>query len=119
MAKVTFRLPSKVQFGYVEITGEPGEILGDVELTDAHGVAQRYIEYVTAYKRSEAGTVAAASPQAPAPTVEELLRDELGAREISSTPAVKPWENKPATEAKADNKPWASKATPAADDWDI
>lgn len=116
MAKVTYRIPSKkVVYGYIEITGDPGDF-GITDTADAHGIAQAYTQYVAAFQRSEMGTVAAVSPQAPEPTVDELLRDELGAREISST-TNKPWENKPAA---GNDKPWASKAAPASDDdWDI
>lgn len=118
MAKVTYRIPSKkVQYGYVEITGDPGDF-GIEDTADAHAIAKNYVDYMVAFARSEAGTVTAAKPEAPASEdVADLLREELGARVVETTEKTskKPWENKPA-EATS-NKPWENK--PAAADWDI
>ena len=109
MAKVTFRLPSKkVNYGYVEITGEAQE-LGIGNPADAHAVAQAYVNYMVDFVRSEIGTVEAASKQAPAPKdpetpeeVETLLHDELGARKIATKKNTKPWEQKPQVTATPD-----------------
>lgn len=123
MAKVTFRIPSKkVQYGYVEITGDPGDF-GITETADAHGIAQTYIDYMTAFTRSEIGAVTAASKQEAPPKdpetsdeVEQLLHDELGAQKIGEKKNPKPWEAK--AEEPAAKKPWEVQQ-PAASDWDI
>lgn len=122
MAKVTYRIPSKkVQYGYVEITGDPGDF-GIEDTADAHAIAQAYVDYMIAFARSEAGSVEAASKQEAPPKdpvtpdeVEQLLHDELGAQKIGTKQSKKPWE-KDATAAT--EKPWESKPA-SASDWDI
>lgn len=124
MAEVTFRIPSKkVQYGYVEIKGEPEE-LGLTGTGDAHALAQAYIDYVTAFARSEVGAVTAASKQEEPPKdpensaeVEKLLHDELGAVKIGTKKNAKPWES--ADFITANTKPWEQQASAPAVDWDI
>lgn len=128
MATVILRVPSKVQYGYVEIQATPEE-LGDASLASSpEALALVYMNYVKAFREGEEQALKAAAPT-PKPKAEEpvsiaaivdditeaekLLKDGLGATVIDDAivdgdapykktpPAAKakPWEEKGAVKA--------------------
>lgn len=116
MATIKIRIPSKkIAFGFLEIEGDAEEL--GFNVTDPHEMAQKYVDLMVAYTRSEVGSVDAASKQGTIPGPETLLTEELGARKISETAPVKPWEQEKKTQAA---KPWESNTSTAdSSDWDI
>lgn len=122
MATVILRVPSKVQYGYVEIQATPEE-LGDASLASSpEALALVYMNYVKAFREGEEQALKAAAP-APKPKAEKpaslpaddgmaeaekLLKDGLGATVVDeeapykkTPPAAKakPWEEKGAVKA--------------------
>lgn len=128
VATVILRVPSKVQYGYVEIQATPEE-LGDASLASSpEALALVYMNYVKAFREGEEQALKAAAP-APKPKTEKpvsiaaivddiaddgmaeaekLLKDGLGATVVDeeapykkTPPAAKakPWEEKGAVKA--------------------
>lgn len=63
MSQITFRLPSKIPYGYVEVTGDP-EDFGFRGVADAEAIGMIYASYMAAYVDGEkAGLAMATQPK--------------------------------------------------------
>lgn len=130
--QITYRIPSKVPYGYAEVTFNEGEIP-----PDPLALAEEYANYVLAYKGAEEKALTAPNSKpikAKPPvtrSISEIMSDEdvdtekeaaaLKAAEdliIKNLGGVKvdeetaPWDNPPETEPKE----WTP---PASDAWDF
>lgn len=135
MATVILRVPSKVQYGYVEIQATPEE-LGDASLASSpEALALVYMNYVKAFREGEEQALKAATstpkPKAEKPVsiaaivddiakadaaddgmaeAEKLLKDGLGATVVDEEAPYK--KTPPAAKAK----PWEEKGAIKAPD---
>lgn len=114
MATTILRIPSKVPYGYVEVHLE-GEM-------DAVTLANKYAEYVLAYKKAEEKALEFKPPilkakPAPVEDIAKILEEDeavdlvvstLGATDVTD----EPWNDKPEPAAKE----WEA---PADDAWDF
>ena len=98
MAPVTFRIPSKIPYGYIEFVTE-GEL-------DAVALANQYVEFVKAYKDAEERALAAPTKtqsKHEVASVDKVLSEDevvdLVVRELGGVPVDDdkdaPWNNKP------------------------
>jgi hypothetical protein len=125
VATVILRVPSKIQYGYVEIQATPEELGGDAALLSSPELlAEMYVRYTKDFREREEQALKAAAPAPkPKPEVtlkelgdamgemaeaEKLLKDGLGATVVDegapykkTPPAAKakPWEEKGAVKA--------------------
>jgi hypothetical protein len=125
VATVILRVPSKIQYGYVEIQATPEELGGDAALLSSPELlAEMYVRYTKDFREREEQALKAAAPAPkPKPEVtlkelgdamgemaeaEKLLKDGLGATVVGedapykkTPPAAKakPWEEKGAVKA--------------------
>jgi hypothetical protein len=144
MSTVIFRIPSKVQYGYVEIQATPEELGGDASLLSSPELlAEMYVRYTKDFRGREEQALKAAAP-APKPKAEKpvsiaaivdditeaekLLKDGLGATVVGDKVTVagmeftkhseSPFEEAPykKTPPAAKAKPWEEKGAVKAPD---
>lgn len=122
--KVTFRIPSKkVQYGYLEVEDDQSWAVMPSPLELAEHYAQFILDYQAAEKMAFENPTASQIKKADANddinAAAQVIKDELGATELSPEEAAKPW-NK--TEEPTSSKPWSEPtAAPAVadSDWDF
>lgn len=131
--KITYRIPSKkVPYGYVEMVDENATMPQPDEL------AQWYANFISQYQAAEVAAFEQPTKVAkPKPVPEDdindiasdLIKDGLGATELSPEEAAKPWNKTGSgsmdgyeTDEPTTSKAWEeSKAEPSVDDtdWDF
>lgn len=128
MSTIIFRIPSKVQYGYVEVQATPEELGGDASLLSSPELmAEMYVRYAKDYREREEQALKASSGKpekksedldsfsiAKGPSLTEaadMIKDGLGATEVDDNGA--PYKKTP---PKAKAKPWEGEGAPKAPD---
>lgn len=124
MTQIILRLPSKVPYGYVEVSADSADI---EDIPSPETLATFYATYMKAYKEAEEKALTFQPPilkAKPAVSksvddvlsedeVKDLLVKELGAVPVPNETGDEPWNQ----ETEAEEKPWVAKAKES--DWDF
>lgn len=120
MSTIIFRIPSKVQYGYVEVQATPEELGGDASLLSSPELmAEMYVRYAKDYREREEQALKASSgkPEKAAPEgpslaeATDMIKEGLGATEVDDNGA--PYKKTP---PKAKAKPWEGEGAVKAPD---
>lgn len=140
MSEVIFRIPSQIQYAYIEIKATHEE-LGLESVLDAGGISAAYMAYAAKLNEVESEAIRQANAEKAPPKkgkrsvatkggaeepphvdsgsglsseAESLIVNELGGVKVEEVKA--PWEE---PETKTDPKPWQDNATPQVADDDF